>query len=119
MSVGCTRARKFQSGHVLVCWYPLDDQSFPQRDALWRPARKLGNEVENMNILVTGGAGFIGSNVVDEYIASGHTVIVIDDLSTGRLSNVNANAIIVKMDIRAPEIADIFEKYNIDLVNHH
>ncbi|MGB7094060.1 MAG: NAD-dependent epimerase/dehydratase family protein, partial [Anaerolineales bacterium] len=42
-----------------------------------------------MKILVTGGAGFIGSHVVDTFIANGHEVVVVDDLSTGRRSNLN------------------------------
>ena len=45
-----------------------------------------------MKILVTGGAGFIGSNVVDAYVQAGHEVSVVDNLSTGKLSNVNPEA---------------------------
>ena len=45
-----------------------------------------------MNILVTGGAGFIGSNIVDAYLQAGHTVVIVDDLSTGKIENVNPKA---------------------------
>ena len=45
-----------------------------------------------MKILVTGGAGFIGSNVVDAYVQAGHEVVIVDNLSTGKLSNVNPEA---------------------------
>ena len=45
-----------------------------------------------MKILVTGGAGFIGSHVVDMYIDHGNEVVVVDDLSTGRISNLNPKA---------------------------
>ena len=45
-----------------------------------------------MKVLVTGGAGFIGSHVVDAYVAAGHEVVVVDDLSTGKRENLNAAA---------------------------
>ena len=53
-----------------------------------------------MKILVTGGAGFIGSHVADAYINLGHQVVIIDNLSTGRLSNVNPAAKFHELDIR-------------------
>ena len=53
-----------------------------------------------MNILVTGGAGFIGSNIVDAYVSVGHHVVVLDDLSTGRRRNLNGKAVFVEMDVR-------------------
>ena len=52
-----------------------------------------------MKILVTGGAGFIGSHIVDAYIDSGHQVAVLDDLSSGRQENLNPKAEFFKMDI--------------------
>lgn len=72
-----------------------------------------------MNILVTGGAGFIGSHVVDAYINDGHTVIVVDDLSAGFKENVNPRAEFYKLDIRSEELEKIFDKHNIEIVNHH
>ena len=72
-----------------------------------------------MKILVTGGAGFIGSHVVDFYIAHGYDVVVVDDLSTGRISNLNPAATFYKLDIRDPEVAEIFEKEKPDYINHH
>lgn len=72
-----------------------------------------------MKILVTGGAGFIGSHVVDLYIEHGHDVVVVDDLSTGRLSNLNPKAAFYQMDIRSPQMADIFNHEKPDVVNHH
>ncbi|MCX7907914.1 MAG: NAD-dependent epimerase/dehydratase family protein [Ignavibacteria bacterium] len=72
-----------------------------------------------MNILVTGGAGFIASHIVDAYISLGFSVTVIDNLSTGVLSNVNPKAKFFEMDINDPRISEIFEKGNFDIVNHH
>jgi UDP-glucose 4-epimerase len=72
-----------------------------------------------MKILVTGGAGFIGSHVVDTYIDNEYEVVVVDDLSTGRLSNLNPAATFYKLDIRSPQLASVFEKELPDYVNHH
>lgn len=72
-----------------------------------------------MNILVTGGAGFIGSHVVDAYTSEGHSVIVIDDLSTGVKENINPKAEFYQLDIRSPEIKNVFKHRSIDVVNHH
>ena len=72
-----------------------------------------------MKILVTGGAGFIGSHVVDTFIANGHEVVVVDDLSTGRRSNLNPAATFYQVDIRSPQMEEIFEKERPDFVDHH
>jgi UDP-glucose 4-epimerase len=72
-----------------------------------------------MKILVTGGAGFIGSHVVDGYIESGHSVAVVDNLFTGRKENLNPNAIFYEADIRSQEIATIIEKERPEVINHH
>lgn len=72
-----------------------------------------------MKILVTGGAGFIGSNVVDGYLEAGHEVIVVDNLSTGHQRNLNPAARFYQMDLRAPELAELIRKEKPDVVNHH
>ena len=72
-----------------------------------------------MTILVTGGAGFIGSHVVDAYIRGGHSVIVIDDLSSGVRENVNPKAEFHQVDIRNDDIDKIFQQHSIDVINHH
>jgi len=72
-----------------------------------------------MKILVTGGAGFIGSNVADGFIQEGHQVAIIDNLSTGRKSNVNKEAQFFKVDIRSAVIDKIFEKIKPDVLCHH
>lgn len=72
-----------------------------------------------MRILVTGGAGFIGSHVVDAYIAAGHEVAVVDDLSTGRRENLNPQATFYEMDIRDEALAEVFEQERPEIVNHH
>ncbi|MFH1633441.1 MAG: NAD-dependent epimerase/dehydratase family protein [Chloroflexota bacterium] len=72
-----------------------------------------------MKVLVTGGAGFIASHVVDLYIENGYDVVVVDDLSTGHESNLNPAAKFYKLDIRDPQLVDIFERERPDFVNHH
>jgi UDP-glucose 4-epimerase len=72
-----------------------------------------------VKILVTGGAGFIGSHVVDTFIANGHEVVVVDDLSTGRRSNLNPAATFYQIDIRSDELAEVFEKEKPQIVDHH
>lgn len=72
-----------------------------------------------MTVLVTGGAGFIGSHVADAYIDAGHTVIIVDDLSTGSMKNVSPKATFYKFDIRDKQVRTIFEHHKIDVVNHH
>lgn len=73
-----------------------------------------------MNILVTGGAGFIASNIVDAYIKLGHNVVIIDDLSTGLHENINEDAKFYHGNIcDVPLLNKIFNKHNIQIVNHH
>jgi UDP-glucose 4-epimerase len=73
-----------------------------------------------MNVLVTGGAGFIGSHIVDAYIQAGHAVSVVDDLSTGKKANLNPRAKLHQADIRdAKAMAAIFTAEQFDVVNHH
>jgi UDP-glucose 4-epimerase len=70
-------------------------------------------------ILVTGGAGFIGSHVVELFLARGFEVVILDDLSTGRASNINPQAKFYQMDIRNPDIRKIFETEKPDYISHH
>ena len=72
-----------------------------------------------MQILVTGGAGFIGSNLVDGLIAKGHKVIVVDNLSTGKKKNLNKQAKFYQMDIRNEELKQVFAANQITHVIHH
>lgn len=61
---------------------------------------------DSMRILVTGGAGFIGSNITDLLLESGHEVHIMDNLSTGFRENLNPGARFLEMDIRSREAAD-------------
>jgi UDP-glucose 4-epimerase len=73
-----------------------------------------------VNILVTGGAGFIGSHIVDSYVQLGHDVTVLDNLSTGRKKNLNPLAKFVPMDLRDSEaMRALFARQNFNVVNHH
>lgn len=72
-----------------------------------------------MKILVTGGAGFIGSHIVDAYVTRGHRVTVVDDLSNGKRKNLNPRARFVKTDIRAKSLSRLFKRERFDVVNHH
>ena len=70
-------------------------------------------------VLVTGGAGFIGSHVADAYLAAGHEVWIVDDLSSGRKTNLPEDAHFVEMDIRDPDLRNLFREVRFDVVNHH
>lgn len=72
-----------------------------------------------MRILVTGGAGFIGSHIVDAYLAAGHDVVAVDNLATGRRANVSRDATLHEIDIHSRELEDVFESFRPEVVNHH
>lgn len=73
-----------------------------------------------MKILVTGGAGFIGSNIVDELIKKKHKVVIVDNLATGNIKNVNKKAKFYKVSVcDKKKIDEIFKKEKIDIVIHH
>ncbi len=71
-----------------------------------------------MKILVTGGAGFIGSHIVDAYLKAGHEVCVVDDLSSGFRRNISKEARFHEVDIRSSRLAEVFEAERPDVVNH-
>ena len=71
-----------------------------------------------MKILVTGGAGFIGSHVVDRFIEAGHDVAVADNLTTGDARWVNPRARLHAVDLRSARLADVFEKERPEVVSH-
>jgi len=71
------------------------------------------------NILVTGGAGFIGSHVVEAYLAAGDDVTVLDDLSTGKREHVPPGAKFVQADVRSPAARELVAKGAFTLLNHH
>ncbi|HHW43034.1 MAG TPA: NAD-dependent epimerase/dehydratase family protein [Desulfotomaculum sp.] len=72
-----------------------------------------------MQILVTGGAGFIGSHIVDALLEEGHHVVVVDDLSSGREENLNPAARFYHMDICSSELEGVFRDEKVELVVHH
>lgn len=72
-----------------------------------------------MRVLVTGGAGFIASHVVDALITAGHDVAIVDNLSTGRRQNINPKARFYEVDIRSAALAEVFAQERPEVVNHH
>ena len=75
-----------------------------------------------MRIIVTGGAGFIGSHIVDTYLAAGHEVLVLDSLwehGGGRRANVPERASFVHMDVRDDGVGRIFAEFKPEVVSHH
>ena len=71
-----------------------------------------------MKALVTGGAGFIGSHIVDALIARGYSVAIVDDLSTGREENVNAAAKLYVIDVAAKDLAGVMDEEKPDVIFH-
>ena len=71
-----------------------------------------------MKILVTGGAGFIGSHVAEAYLEAGHDVAVVDDLSTGSKENLPSGVRFYECDIRSEALAEVFAAERPEVVNH-
>ncbi len=72
-----------------------------------------------MKVLITGGAGFIGSHLAGGYLAAGHEVVVVDDLSSGHRRNLQEGATFHQVDIRSPELARVMAHERPDVVSHH
>ena len=117
---------------------PVDDPKQRQPDITrartllgWEPKvgleEGLGHTIEyfrdkvegRMKVLVTGGAGFIGSHVVDAYLAAGHEVLVVDNLCTGKRENLNPKARFHELDILDPRTAELIRAERPDVLNHH
>lgn len=78
-----------------------------------------GNVTKESVVMVTGGAGFIGSHVVDRLLSFGYKVVIVDNLSTGRKENINADAIFYNVDIANQDaLSTIFKDNTIDYVIH-
>ena len=71
-----------------------------------------------MKIIVTGGAGFIGSHIVDDLVSDGHQVLVIDDLSTGNFDNINPKADFENLDITNSRISAVIKSFEPDVISH-
>jgi UDP-glucose 4-epimerase len=72
-----------------------------------------------MKILVTGGAGFIASQIVDAYVERGHEVHIVDDFSTGQESNVNPKTMVHRIDISDSKAGKLIERIKPDVISHH
>lgn len=76
------------------------------------------SKIKSKNVIVTGGAGFIGSNLVNRLIQKGHRVVVIDNLSSGKKESIHPKATFYKADVRDKNICKIFEKENPKAIFH-
>jgi UDP-glucose 4-epimerase len=77
--------------------------------------------VTSVKILVTGGAGFIGSHIVDAYLAAGHDVAIVDNLwlhGGGKLANIPAGVRFYAMSVTDPALSEVFERERPNVVNH-
>jgi UDP-glucose 4-epimerase len=72
-----------------------------------------------MNILVTGGAGFIGSHMAKRHLEDGHRVVVVDDLSAGRREKVPETARFIQVDIAEVDLEPLLREEKIEFVSHH
>ncbi len=72
-----------------------------------------------MRILLTGGAGFIGSHVVEAYLRLGHEVVVVDDLSSGSMTQVDPKATFVRADVGSSQMKALIRDFRPDVINHH
>ncbi len=72
-----------------------------------------------MKILVTGGAGFIGSQVAAQFLDAGHTVHIVDNMATGKFENLPDKAVFYQLDISEPEIVTLLEKEKYEVICHH
>lgn len=72
-----------------------------------------------MKVLVTGGAGFIGSNVVDAFIDAGHEVAIVDNLTTGKKENLNPKAKFYPVDVRDSRLAEVVAEFAPQIIDHH
>lgn len=73
-----------------------------------------------MNVLVTGGAGFIGSHVADAFIERGDTVVILDNMTGGKPRNINPAATFIEGDITDRQlVSKLFAEYRFEIVNHH
>lgn len=71
-----------------------------------------------MKVLVTGGAGFIGSHIVDRLVEANMQVYILDNLSSGSIGNINPGAVFLKKDIRDKDLRQLFERERFDYVVH-
>src|SRR3989339_2243478 len=71
-----------------------------------------------MKILVTGGAGFIGSHLVDSLIRDGHQVLVVDDLSFGKKEYISSKAEFIELDIRDRQVEKVLTDFSPEVVYH-
>ena len=80
--------------------------------------QQRGARQESKTALVTGGAGFIGSHLVDRLLEEDYRVVIVDDLTSGKLKNLNHNATFHHLSINQPSLADVMNREKPDVVFH-
>jgi len=81
--------------------------------------KRASKNLNKRTFLVTGGAGFIGSHIVDKLLDIGHSVVIVDNLSTGKKKNINSKSIFYKLDIcNKRTLESVFKRHRIDYVIH-
>ncbi|MEL7058711.1 MAG: NAD-dependent epimerase/dehydratase family protein [Acidobacteriota bacterium] len=95
---------------------PGPDQAAPDRTA--DPTASKSTSAQRLRVCVTGGAGFIGSHLVDAFLSRGDEVFVIDDLSTGHAAQVADGATLHTLDIQSDAAADLIEESGLDVLVH-
>ncbi len=106
------------------CYSPIGDFSNAGPDAETTTTDCYGPSVRERPIIVTGGAGFVGSHLCDRLLAEGHRVVAVDDLVTGRTENLSVASRhgdafgFAETDIRTPGLLDVFESHRPDVVMH-
>src|SRR5439155_26908764 len=107
---------------VWRCWREASGglDEFPASSCCPRTTKRTSQgAVVSTSVLVTGGAGFIGSHVSEAYVRAGYHVTVLDDLSRGRRENVPRAAEFIHADIRSLEARRLAASGRFSLVNHH
>ncbi len=119
-SIPLRRIRKLW-GDDALCYTPIQIEPLSVIEEPFTPLIHVVERKEQfVNVLVTGGAGFIGSHIVDAFVERGDRVVVLDNLSAGSTQNLNPEAEFIEDDITdSALVRRIFREHKFEIVNHH